>query len=68
MRTVRLQDYKRQLLRVVRISDFSESAAMANHLVGRSAGTPPRALFENLLETLWRNAPQNTWAPETVPK
>ena len=29
---------------------------MVNHLVGRSAGTPPRARFENLLETFWRNA------------
>jgi hypothetical protein len=53
---------------LVLISDSSEAAAVANHLVGRSAGTPPRALFENLLETLWRNAPQNTWAPETLPK
>jgi hypothetical protein len=52
----------------VRISDFSEAAAVANHLVGRSAGTPPRALFENLLETFWRMHPQRTWTPGTVPK
>ena len=48
----------------VRISGFSEAAAVANHLVGRSAGTPPRACFENLLETFWRDAPAedlDTW-------
>ena len=43
--------------RTGRISDSSEAAAVANHLVGRSAGSPPRARFENLLETYWRNAP-----------
>jgi len=35
----------------VRISDVSEAVAVANHLVGRSAGAAPRARFENLLET-----------------
>ena len=35
----------------MRISDVSEAVAVAYHLVGRSAGTAPRARFENLLET-----------------
>ena len=49
--------HRSSIRRLVRISDSSEAAAVANHLVCRSAGTPPRALFENLLETFWRNAP-----------